>query len=53
MKGRRGEEVWVLDVVVRELKETGDGERFEAHVPVINAQIFSRIVGKKTFPCRL
>ena len=47
------EEMWVWEVVVEEFEESGHGERFEAHVPVISAQMFSGIVGQNTFPHRL
>lgn len=43
----------VWEVVVGGLKEGGGGERFEAHVTVINTQVLSVITGQKTGPQRL
>lgn len=43
----------VWEVVVGGLKEGGGGERFEAHVTVINMQVLSVITGQKTGPQRL
>lgn len=41
--------MWVWEVMVGEVKESGDGEGFEAHVFVINTQILLGTIGQKTF----